>query len=1057
MAQNENKISSARFYAVCFCFFISGVAGLIYQVAWTKSLGLVFGHTVYAVATVLAAFMGGLAAGSAVLGRWGERQTRPIVVYGWIEILIGVAGILSLPGLSAVRALYLFAYHNIADSTPLLVGLRLVASLLVLFLPTFLMGGTLPILVRGVTRHSNEMGSLLSRLYWVNTAGAVVGALIAGFSLLPRIGLFLTIVVAAALNLVAGIVSLRIGRTWPAVAAAVSKKPVLPQVTVAIPRFLLVSFAFVGATAMSYEIAWSRLLAVTLGSSTYAFTLMLATFLAGIALGSRLFEWWAAGRREISEGTFGVTQTLTGLGAVLFLVLFQQMPTILWVLVTATQKTFQGLVFAQFATCALAMLPAATVFGFNFPLVTMLIAKSVDGEETDSSAVGLAYAANTVGAIAGAIVVGFWLVPKLGSFRVAAFTGLGNLLLAAYFAARRVPRRTLELAGTATLAVIVAAAAWSGALYDPAVANFGMITNRSLYPKTLRLDEVVQLNDLIFSEDGLNASVSVVRSENFLALRINGKTDASSGDKITQLMLGHLGMMVHPGPKRVLIIGLGSGMTASAVARYPEVEQIDCVEIEPAVIHAASYLETLNHGVVRDPRLHIIVDDARSFLFTSRNQYDLIISEPSNPWIAGVATLFTDEFYRQARMHLAPNGLLVQWVQSYTLFPPDLRMVIGTLAHQFQQVTGWQGLPGDIILLAQPNATPPLTFARMNHLWSIPALRDEYALMGMTRPESLIAFHLLDDGDLRKLTADSPLNTDDLTQLEYHAPRAIFSRTAGSENGTMIAERRSRLLPVSISIPDERAAYVAAVGTLGALNERGREEIFLSALDKYPPAADIELMRGDWLAAMGRFDGARQAFANSRRLDPSSEGAAFGLGEVSRLQGDYAAAEEMFREVLAREPNSVPALSSYALLEKSRGNFKEAISWQTKRIAAEAERSLDAMAFLAELMLSMGDNRGAAHICVDILGTDPYNLDAHRFLGEVLRREKRWDDARGQLETVVRYYPTADPRVYGSLAEVYRNLGRPQDADSALRKAQRVFEGNPSRIVAVSANSRTRD
>ena len=1052
MPENVNKISNAKFYGVCFCFFVSGVAGLIYQVAWTKSLGLVFGHTVYAVATVLAAFMGGLAVGSAVLGRWGERQTRPIMVYGWIEILIGVTGLLSLPGLSGVRALYLFAYQNIANSTLLLVGLRLVASFLVLFLPTFLMGGTLPILVRGVTRYSAEMGARLSRLYWINTTGAVAGALIAGFSLLPQIGLHKTIVVAVTLNLVAGIVSLRIGSAWPAVAVEGKERLQSPRISAAIPRFLLVSFAFVGATAMSYEIAWTRLLAVTVGSSTYAFTLMLATFLAGIALGSRLFEWWAARGHEVSEETFGVTQTLTGVAAVLFLVLFRQLPTILWDLVTATQKTFGGLVFAQFATCALAMLPAATVFGFNFPVVTMLIAKSVGNEDIESGAVGPAYAANTVGAIVGAIIVGFWLVPRLGSFRVVAFTSAANLLLAVYFAIRRVPRRTMELAGISALTIIIAAAASSGTLYDPAIANFSMITNRAMYPKTLRLDEIVQRSDLVFSEDGLNASVAVVRSENFLGLRINGKTDASTGDQLTQMMVGHLGMLLHPAPKKVLIIGFGSGMTAFAVAQYPEVEQIDCVEIEPAVIHAASYLETLNHGVVRDPRLHIIVDDARSFLFTTRNQYDLIVSQPSNPWIAGVATLFTDEFYQQARTHLAPNGLLVQWVQSHALFPQDLRMVMGTLAHQFEQVTVWRGLPTDIILLAQPKAAPPVPLDRVNRLWSVPTFHDQYVAMGMSRPESLLAFHLLDDGDLRQLAANSALNTDDLTQLEYHAPRAIFSGSAGSENARMIAERRSQLLPAFVSVPDERAAYIAVAETLGILKERGREEIFLSAFDKYPPAADIELLRGDWLAAAGRLDGAQQAFANSRRLDPSSWGATLGLGEVMRLRGDYDGAEQIFREVLAHDPKSVPALSSYALLEKSRGNFKEAIAWQTERIAAGAERSLSAMAFLAELLLRTGDNRGAAHVCVDILNTDPYNLDAHRFLAEVLRREKRWDDARGQLESVVRYYPTADPVAYTSLAQVYRNLGRPQDAESVLRKAQRVFEGDASKLAAVSAN-----
>ncbi len=1050
MPSSRGDFPKTKLYVVFLCFFVSGLAGLIYQVAWTKALGLIFGHTVYAVATVLAAFMGGLAAGSAVLGRWGERRARPIAVYGWIEILAGITGILSLPGLILVRALYLFFYHNFESSTALLIGLRLAAAFLVLFLPTFLMGGTLPILVRGITFDSSEMNKRLSRLYWINTAGAVTGATMAGFVLLPFMGLRLTVVVAAGLNLLAGIMALTMAGS-PRV-AEISERDVRrasPRAA-GVPSYLLITFALVGATAISYEIAWSRLLVVTLSSSTYAFTLMLATFLAGIALGSLIFERWTAKAREVSVGTFGVTQTLTGLAAMLFLILFQQMPTMLWGMVNATHKTFGGLVFAQFAICGLAMLPAATVFGFNFPVVTMLIAKSIGGEEQSSNAVGRAYAANTVGAIVGAIAVGFWLIPRIGSFRVAAMTAAINLALAAYLATRRVPRRGLELVGTGALAILIAAAGWAGTFYDPAIANFGMITNRMLYSKTLHLDEVVRMNDLLFSEDGLNTSVAVVRSDNALALRINGKTDASTGDQITQQMLGHLGMMLHPGPRKVLIIGFGSGMTASAVAQYPEVRQIDCVEIEPAVIRAASYLEPLNHGVLRDPRLHIIEDDARSFLFTTPNQYDLIISEPSNPWIAGVATLFTDEFYGQARAHLAPKGMLVQWVQSYGLFPADLRMVMATLARQFKRVSVWQGLSGDILLLAQPNPAPPFSLARLNALWSVPSLRGQYQSMGMVGPESLIAFHLLDDADLRKLTANAPINTDDLTQLEYHAPRAIFASNAGSENIQMLARARSQLLPASISIQDERAAYLAVAGTLAILEERGSEEAFLSALDQYPPSADIELVRGDWLAAAGKLDGAQMAFANSRRMDPSSQDAALGLGEVARLSGDYATAERLFGEVLSKDPKSTQALASYALLEKSQGKWKEALDWQTRRIAAEPAPSAEARAMLAELRLRTGDVRGAANLCIDILRGDPYNLDAHRFLGEILWKEKRWDEARVQLEVVVRYYPTADPGVYTSLADVYRNLSRPQDADAILSKGERVFYGNPAQVSAIA-------
>src|ERR1700690_2116139 len=609
MRDNKNPSPQPHFFILLVCFFLSGSAGLIYQVAWTKALGLVFGHTVYAIATVLAAFMAGLAAGSAFLGRWGERRGRPIALYGWIEILIAVTGAFSLVGIDIVRSLYLSSYSAASNSMPFLISLRFLASMIVLFIPTFLMGGTLPILTGGLSRTSSELGARLSRLYWVNTAGAVTGALVAGLLLLPAIGLRATVSLAAALNLIAGVMALGASRSSSEQPVAKQTEKSVAASAIRIPRYLIFSFALVGATAMAYEIAWSRLLATTLGSSTYAFTVMLATFLAGIGIGSRIFEFWVERGREVTLKTFSATQTFTGIAAILFLVIFEQLPAILWSLITATHRTFGGLVFAQFTVCALAMLPAAVIFGFNFPVVTMLFVQSQKGQSSSSNAVGKACAANTVGAIVGALVAGFWLVPQIGSFRLVAMTCAANLLLAAFLLARQSPRQLPNLSINLILAAIVTAAGWFGVLYDPATANFSVITSRALYPAALRLDEVVRMTDLLFSEDGLNASIAVAQSEDSLQLRTNGKVDASTDDRITQLMLGHLGMIFHAAPRKILIIGFGSGMTVSAVARYPEVEKIDCIEIEPAVLRAAAFLTPLNRDVLRDPRLHMIVDD----------------------------------------------------------------------------------------------------------------------------------------------------------------------------------------------------------------------------------------------------------------------------------------------------------------------------------------------------------------------------------------------------------------------------------------------------------------
>jgi spermidine synthase len=1028
------------------CFFLSGAAGLIYQVAWTKALGLVFGHTVYAIATVLAAFMGGIAAGSAYLGPWGERHGRPLRLYGQIELLIAATGALSLAGVAGVRYLYLVSYHFAAGSTAILVALRLLASGLVLFLPTFLMGGTLPILTAGVARKSAELGPRLGRLYWVNTAGGVTGALAAGFLLLPQIGLRRTVIVAAVLNVMAGVLAL-----YPAGASSayandsgsdsdVAAMEAEPETAERAPGYLLVTFAVVGATAMVYEVAWSRLLATTMGSSTYAFSVMLATFLAGIAIGGNFFERWVRGH-EVTLSTFSITQTLTGLGAVTFLLLFRQLPATLWTLIVATHRTFGGLVAAQFAICTLAILPTAIVFGFNFPAVTVLIAGRKARAGSQSAGVGRACAANTIGAIAGSIAAGFWLVPAVGSFRLVAWTAAANLALAVYLLARETRRRSYELAGVSVLAALVAAAGYSGVLYDPATANFGVISNRGLYPDSIKFSEAVRMNDLIWAEDGLNASIAVTQGENNLALATNGKIDASTGDTLTQLMLGHVGMIFHPAPRKVLIIGFGSGMTASAVARYPDVQQIDCVEIEPGVIDAAPHLRPLNRDVLRDPRVHLIVDDARNFLFTTQNRYDLVISEPSNPWIAGVANLFTDEFYKQVRSRLAPGGMLVQWVQIYSLFPQDLKMVLKTVAGQFPQVSVWQSTNGDVVLLGQSEAGM-LRLDRMRRLWNEPGLHADYAQMELAGPESLLGYALLDDHDVRKLTADAPHNTDDLTRLEYRAPRAIFDGTALTQNLQMLTDQQSQLLPSFVTVTDQRAALLLAAQVVTSLDPPGRQGAYVKALATFPATAESEVLRGKWLVSMGRIEEARAVFQSARGLDINSIDAMLGMAETARLMNDSATAEALLKQILAREPNYVPALSSYVLLEKGRGDWSAAIEWQQKRIAAEAYAPADAHMQLAELLWRRGDAAGAGREYYGVLEHDPYNAATHFLLGELLRQRQDLDDARMQLELAVRYFPMGNPQAYISLADVYRNLGRAQDAAATLADGERIFPDN---------------
>lgn len=1066
-----SSISRTKLLLVLLCFFLSGAAGLVYQVAWGKALGLVFGNTVYAIATVLAVFMGGLATGSAVLGRWSERHANPVALYAWIEFGVAATGLLSLVGLAGVRLLYVGAYPMVGGWLPALVALRFVGAAVVLFLPTFLMGGTLPILVRGLTRNSAELGARITRLYWVNTTGAVAGTLAAGFWLVPQMGLRQTVMLAAALNVVAGVIALAAARAWltsttPSSADADSKSPPVDAApafanteahgaaTASHPgresannltqRWLLASFALVGATAFVYEVAWTRLLATYLGSSTYSFTMMLAVFLTGIVLGSIAFELWLERGWPVTLGTFAATQTLTAVAALSFLYFYQHFPNLLPMVLRSRGETFGGLLQAQLLISAAAMLPAALVFGFNFPVAMLLIAGRPGAAGRHAAAVGPAYAANTVGAIVGAVAAGFWLVPLVGSYRLVAVTAVVNLLLAAILTLRHAPRSTLAFA-TQGLVLGGCVLAGTGAFYNRALATYSTVVYWDYHDSKLTLAEAAATTDVIFAEDGLNANISVARTEDYVALRTNGKVDASPRDSITQLMVGHIGPVFHPSPKRVLVIGFGSGMTVSAVARYPEVERIVCVEIEPAVIRASQHLERLHRGVVNDPRLEIVLDDARNYLLTTREKFDLIISEPSNPWIAGVSTLFTSEYYAEARARLEPGGIFVQWIQAYSLFPDDFRMILATLGPHFTKVTLWRAASLDYMLLAQTQSEP-LHLDRIRALWQQPQLRADYEELGMRRPEGLLGYHRLDDADVRRLYAGAPRNTDDCTTLEYNAPRALLAVAPDEQNRKLVWDHRSQPLPQDVQFDQPATALLGAAETLLNIEATKEAEYFLAPLATAPSSVDLELVRGRLALEQRRYADARTAFRAALALYPRSLDAAQGLGELARKQIEFDSAALLFQQILARNPNYKPALVSMRDLERARANWSGALPWQQRLVLLDP--SYKELALLGEALLRTGEIARAEQYFLRALEKDPYSYSARRNLGEIYSRAKQWEAALPHLELVQRLEPQMEARVYVFLAETYRALQREHDARAALQKGLRFFPNNTELLNA---------
>ena len=791
---------------------------------------------------------------------------------------------------------------------------------------------------------------------------------------------------------------------------------------------------------MSYEIGWTRLLSTQLGSSTYAFTLMLGTFLTGMVLGSALFERWSR-RHESTSMTFAATQTFTALAALAFLVFFTRLIDVLPPILRATHESFRGLVLAQFVTSALAMLPAAIVFGFNFPAAALLIV----GRQTSSSAsgagtVGRAYAWNTFGAIVGAIAAGFWLLPRLGSFHLLAATAGVNLVLAAVLSLEFARGRTWKIIACAgNLALVLAAAfiGFSNHFYDPAVAAFNTVMYWNLYDRPLTLRENAHLVDVVYFADGLNSTISVAKSDDYVSLRTNGKVDASNHDVTTQLLVGHLGALAHP-PRRVLLVGFGSGMTASALAGYPEMERLDIVEIEPAVVAAAPLLTQLNRNVLLDPRVHVTFDDARNFLFTTHERYDLIISEPSNPWIAGVAALFTKEFYAAANARLLPGGVFVQWVQAYSLYPEDLRMVLATFLSEFHGATLWHGDAPDLILMS-PSPPAGELYTRVQALQGNPRVHDDFKQLGMDDPAGIFGFYMLDDADLRTFSAGAKINSDDLTLLEYQAPRSLLVRGLEDKNRRDIFLMQKDILPGGFPAELRDQTLVAAAATSLNLEDSEGADRFLKALENSPVTADIAIVRGRAALDESNFVTAYAAFGAALAIDPDSLPAAWGLAETDRRFGNNEKARQAFTRILERDPENVPAMQSLTDLDTDFSRWPEAEALERRLIAVDPSAKVLPYAALAGILFRSGNLEKSYAAMQECLARDPYNFQTHFNLGELFARQKKWAEARQHLEFVMRFFPDDDSAIYPLLYQVDNVLGDPRAAAEAVRFGLRMF------------------
>lgn len=772
-------------------FLLSGATGLVYEVVWTRQLVFLLGGTTYAITTVLVAFMSGLALGSWLSGRFGHRIRRAGFGYGVLEILVGVYALLVPVLLGVADPLYRVLYPHVADSPWVLTAVRFCVGAIVLLLPATCMGATLPMLVRYIARGEGGLGRSTGLLYGINTCGAVVGTLLGGFVLIPHLGLKSTTWATAAVNIVIGVIAIVLLRGQPAKLAEIptteavppsrEKKgksrgatTIAPLITKDVRQTVLAVAGFSGFAAMVYQIAWTRALIMSLGSSTYAFTCILAAFILGLGVGSLAIARWVD-RWSKPVLLLGLMEMGIAVSAIFIMPIHGRLPAIVHDLVVQKHQNYGSLLIAEFALVMAVTFVPTFLMGAIFPLVVRLVGTS--GDEA-GSAVGRAYAINTLGTIIGSFLAGFVLIrgDVLGiQYSIVAAAAL-NAIAASWLLVKSGPEGKL-VTGHAAIGVV-------GVL---CVLIFGATTGRwqedvlTSGPYIYRGDTKMAGREVQFFFEDVDTTVSVERigGENgSLTLSVNGKADASNGpgDVRTQLLVGHLPALLDRGGKKACIIGLGSGMTLGTVSRYPSYQQIDCIELSEGVIRAADFFKDDIYDVLNtDPRVRLLRADGRNHLLLTNEEYDLIVSEPSNPWLAGISNLFTREFFELTRDRLTPDGVFAVWLQSYSTSEANFQMVIRTLFDVYDSVSIWEAGLNDYCLIAW-NGSRTIGLDEIAARFNAPAVQGDLYRVSLFDVGSVLGNYVTGGDRLRQWVKDAPIHTDDNALLEFRAPWDLYSR-----------------------------------------------------------------------------------------------------------------------------------------------------------------------------------------------------------------------------------------------------------------------------------------
>ncbi len=877
-------------------FFLSGAAALAYQVVWVRSLQLVFGGSHFAVTAVLSVFMAGLALGSHILGKRVDTLRSPLRLYGILEIGIAVFAVFFLLLTEFYPVLYVPLARVAEENTLYLSFLRVTFAVAAMIVPTTLMGGTLPVLTKFASGLSQEEGEHVSFLYGFNTLGAMAGTLLAGFVLLPRFSVIGTSAIAIATNVSIGLATIALARNrvFSNQESAGSpqdyrrvqgqrnpdhraRESAIPPVSV---KLVLWGIGISGFCALGYEVLWTRVLSMVVGASVYSFTVMLVSFLAGIALGSKAFGLFIRGFPGACRtsgraiGFFGAVQVLIGLTALVVTYFIRDLPShairIQNYLLGTGISEFEVRQGANFAIAFSHMFVPAFFMGVAFPLAGKVRA---DGRRSAGEAIGEVSVYNTIGAILGAAFSGFVLIYLFGIERSLQFLSLVNVGAGVLIAISVWERPVLTwgvAGGTATIIAALALLPGLWRMWD--LKYFAIYRNntREAFNTAFNMKDAMENTDVLYYAEGVQATVSAIKvkggSQAFIT---NGRIEASNQKEGIQCQytLGHLPMLLNRSPKKVFVLGTGSGMTLGATSVHPEVEEIVLAEIEPKVLGVARTFSRYNHDVLANPKLRIVFNDGRNYLMTTKKKFDVITADPIHPWFSGAGYLYTTEYFRLAAEHLNPGGLACQWLPIYELSVDDLKCVVKTFTENFRYSMLW--LTRNDAELVGSNEPIIIDEEDLSRRIAGTGVVDDLRSVDMGSAEDLLAYFVMGTEGMKKFGAGGVTNTDDNLHLEFSAPMSMDVPTQGRNAHALYQYREpllSYLLPAAGIAAREaqieriernfRAGGKYALAHVLFLNGGSRTPEFakvIGELERYhPDNAPVRFLKGEVrdLAAM---------------------------------------------------------------------------------------------------------------------------------------------------------------------------------------------------------------